>query len=65
MKRSDGQDTIYPPCPQQALQMDAIAQAMLNNRPSPVPASMGLRDMQIIQAIYKAMETGKRVTLKK
>jgi len=65
MNRSDGRETIYPPCPQQARQMDAIALAMMKNRPSPVPATMGLRDMQIIQAIYKAMETGKRVTLKK
>lgn len=61
MKRSDGKDTIYPPCPQQARQMNAIALAIQNGQPSPVPATMGLRDMKIIDAIYKAMETGKRI----
>jgi predicted dehydrogenase len=61
MKRSDGMETVYPPCPQQALQMDAIAMAIQNNEPSPVPASMGLRDMIIIQAVYEAMESGKRI----
>lgn len=61
MKRSDGQETIYPPCPQQARQMNAIALAIQNGQPSPVPATMGLRDMKIIDAIYKAMETGKRI----
>jgi len=63
MKRSDGQETIYPPCPQQARQMDAIARSLQNGQPSPVPAEMGLRDMQIIQAVYSAMETGRRIPL--
>jgi len=61
MKRSDGLETIYPPCPQQALQMDAIAQAYQLGVASPVPAEMGWRDMQIIQAVYKAMASGKRI----
>jgi len=61
MKRSDGQETIYPPCPQQARQMDAIALAIQNGQPSPLPATMGLRDMKIIDAIYKAMESGNRI----
>lgn len=61
MKRSDGLGTIYPPCPQQAQQMDAIALAIQNGQSSPVPATMGLRDMKIIDAIYKAMESGNRI----
>jgi len=63
MKRSDGVETIYPPCPQQARQMDAIAQALQHDQPSPVPAAMGLRDMKIIEAVYKAMDTGKRIPI--
>lgn len=61
LKRSDGMETVYPPCPQQALQMDAVAIAMQENKPSSVPASMGLRDMIIIEAVYKAMESGQRI----
>lgn len=63
MVRSDGVLTTFPPCPQQALQMDAIAQAILQNSTSPVPGSMGLLDMKIIQAIYTSMETGNKVPL--
>lgn len=45
---------------QQALQMDDFAEAIRNNRPSPVPGEMGRRDVKILQAIYRAMESGKR-----
>lgn len=48
---------------QQALQMDDFALAVKNNRPSPVPGEMGRQDMKIIEAIYEAMRTGKRVAL--
>jgi predicted dehydrogenase len=50
-----------PKVNQQAKQMDDFAQAIKNKRPTPVPGEMGRRDVKIIQAIYKAMETGKRV----
>lgn len=49
---------------QQALQMDDFALAVLNNRPTPVPGEMGRRDVNILQAIYKAMATGQRVEIK-
>lgn len=61
MQRSDGHTVEYQRCPQQAIQMDAIAQAIQNGHPSPVSAEMGLRDMEIIEAIYTAMKTGERV----
>jgi predicted dehydrogenase len=48
---------------QQARQMDDFAQAIKNKRPTPVPGEMGKRDVKIIQAVYKAMETGKRVEI--
>ena len=48
---------------QQAKQMDGIAISIKNNQESIVPGEMGRRDMKIIEAIYKAMNTGKRVTI--
>jgi predicted dehydrogenase len=48
---------------QQALQMDDFAQAVMNNRPTPVPGEMGRQDVKILRAIYEAMETGKRIEI--
>jgi predicted dehydrogenase len=47
----------------QAKQMDDFALAVKNNRPTPVPGEMGRQDAKILQAIYKAMETGRRVEI--
>lgn len=51
----------YPNPNQQALQMDDFADCIMNNRPTPVPGEMGLRDMKIITAVYEAAAMGKRV----
>ena len=48
---------------QQARQMDDFAMAIKNNRPTPVTGEMGRQDVKILQAIYKAMETGKKVEI--
>lgn len=48
---------------QQALQMDAFADCIFNDRKSRVPGEMGVRDMKILLAIYEAAETGERVEL--
>ncbi len=48
---------------QQARQMDDFAECILENRESRVPGEMGLRDVQILLAIYEAAKTGKRVEL--
>jgi glucose-fructose oxidoreductase len=53
----------YPNPYQQALQMDDFAQCILNNRETPVPGEMGLRDMKIVTAIYEAAATGKRIVV--
>lgn len=53
----------FPQIVQQAKQMDDFALAIKDNRPSPVPGEMGKRDVRYINAIYKAMETGKRVVI--
>jgi glucose-fructose oxidoreductase len=48
---------------QQAKQMDDDAQAILQKKPMLVPGEEGLRDIRIVEAIYKAAEMGQRVTL--
>jgi predicted dehydrogenase len=51
----------FPQINQQAKQMDDFAQAIMQNRPTPVPGEMGRQDVRILNAIYEAMETGRRV----
>ncbi len=48
---------------QQARQMDDFAIAIKENRPTPVPGEMGLQDVKILMAIYKAAHTGQRVEI--
>jgi predicted dehydrogenase len=59
-RTSEGEMDL-PHVNQQARQMDDFAKAIKEKRPTPVPGEMGLQDVKIIKAIYKAMETGKRV----
>jgi len=61
---SDGKIIEYPRLSQQAKQMDGFALSIKNNQPSIVPGEMGRRDVKIIEAIYEAMRTGKRVGIK-
>jgi glucose-fructose oxidoreductase len=51
---------VYTPLNQQAAQMDAFAEDILKDRASLVPGEMGRRDLQIIEAVYRAMRSGKR-----
>ena len=53
----------FPQVNQQAWQMDDFALAIKSNRPTKVPGEMGRRDVKIIQSIYEAMNTGKRVAI--
>ena len=53
-----------PKINQQAKQMDGFALSIKNKKPSIVPGEMGRRDVKIIEAIYEAMRTGKRVSIK-
>ncbi len=53
----------FPQVNQQAKQIDDFVLAVKENRPTPVPGEMGRQDVQILQAIYKAMETGERVKI--
>lgn len=56
-------DMNFPEVNQQALQMDDFAQAIKEGRPTPVPGEMGRQDVKILQAIYQAMQSGKRVEI--
>jgi predicted dehydrogenase len=52
-----------PEVNQQALQMDDFALCIQQNKPTPVPGEMGLRDVKIMMAIYEAASSGKRIPL--
>ena len=59
--RTSSGEMQFEPVNQQARQMDDFALAIKNNRLTPVPGEMGRQDVKILRAIYKAMESGKRV----
>ena len=48
---------------QQAAQMDAFADCILNDRTSRVDGYEGLRDMQVIEAIYESIRAGASVEI--
>jgi len=64
MNTSDRRNFDMQTISQQATQMDNMALSFQNNQPSIASGAMGKRDMIIMEAIYEAMETGKRVALK-
>ena len=55
----------FPNINQQAEQVDAIAAFILQNKPLPMHISgeEGWKDMKILEAIYVAAESGKKVTI--
>jgi len=54
----------FPNVNQQAKQMDGIALSIQNKQTSIVPGELGKRDVKIVAAIYEAMRTGKKITIK-
>ena len=58
-----GGDMSFPRQNQQAVQMDAFARNILDGTPVVASGEEGLQDMKMIEAIYKAAKTGKRVKL--
>jgi predicted dehydrogenase len=62
--KTSGGKLELPAVNQQALQMDDFALCILNHRTSKVSGEMGLRDVKIIEAIYEAARSGKRVELR-
>ena len=55
----------FPVINQQAAQLDGIAKLILENKPLPnhITGEEGLKDIRIIEAIYKSAETTKKVSL--
>lgn len=53
----------FPIITEQTLQMDDFVDCIVNDRPSEVSGEEGLRDMKIIEAIYRAAETGDKVMI--
>jgi predicted dehydrogenase len=60
---SKGPITFDPNVNQQAMQMDDFTQCILQNKPTRVPGEEGLRDMQVIDAIYRSLASGKTETI--
>jgi predicted dehydrogenase len=63
-RTASGKIIEYAPLSQQAEQLDGIALAIKEGKPSIVPGEMGRKDLKIIEAIYEAMKKGKRITIK-
>lgn len=55
----------YAPMNQQTKQMDAFALSVKTKTPSIVPGEMGRRDLKIIEAIYKSLESGSKEKIRK
>jgi predicted dehydrogenase len=53
----------FPQVYEQARHMDAFAMAIKNNEPLSVSGEMGRRDVNLLQAIYRSMETGERIEI--
>ncbi|HEX8403976.1 MAG TPA: Gfo/Idh/MocA family oxidoreductase, partial [Duganella sp.] len=61
-----GKEITPPPGPgatQWAGQLDHMSQCVMNNREPIVPGEEGLRDMRIIEAVYKSAREQKRIVL--
>lgn len=54
---------VYQVPMQQVMQMDADALAIMEGKPMAVPGEEGLRDIRIVEAIYKSADSGQRVDL--
>ncbi|MCP9754026.1 gfo/Idh/MocA family oxidoreductase [Lacihabitans sp. CCS-44] len=63
--RTHEKEMDFPQINQQAAQMDAIGKIILENKPMPdhISGIEGWKDMKVLDAIYKAAETGKKVRI--
>jgi glucose-fructose oxidoreductase len=60
---SDGTIINFPLKNQQAKQMDDDCNAIINNTDLIAPGEEGLRDIRVVEAIYKSVATGKSVKI--
>jgi predicted dehydrogenase len=57
---SNGPMTFDPDVNQQALQMDDFANCVIQKKPSRVSGEEGLKDMKVVEAIYRSIASGKK-----
>jgi predicted dehydrogenase len=50
----------FPQINQQAAQMDNFAECVLQKKATRVPGEMGLKDMKVVEAIYRSIASGKK-----
>lgn len=64
-RTSNGEEFNFPVINQQGVQCDEIAKVILADKklPDHISGKEGMQDVKIMQAIYKAAETGKRVAI--
>ncbi|MDG2396027.1 MAG: Gfo/Idh/MocA family oxidoreductase [Flavobacteriaceae bacterium] len=62
-KMSDGTVINFPLESQQAKQMDEDADSIMNNKPMIVPGEEGVRDIRVVEAIYKSAAQNSLVSL--
>src|SRR5690606_32074924 len=64
--RTNKGELNYPHTTHQTIQMEKMAGIILGGEPSliPVDGEEGLKDLKIIDAIYLAVRTGKKISLK-
>jgi len=63
-KTSKG-DLVFPTINQQSTQLDEIGKLILQNKPLPkhITGEEGIKDIRIIEAIYKSASTGKEIQI--
>jgi predicted dehydrogenase len=59
--RSDGKPLAFPDLDHFAAELDDLALCVRHGRSSRVPGEEGLRDLRVIDAIYRAAETGREI----
>lgn len=62
-RTSSGLELPASPLNQQAVQMDNDALSILHNAPIIVPGEEGMKDIVILEAIFKAAKEGKRIVI--
>jgi glucose-fructose oxidoreductase len=60
---SDGKKLNTPIENEQSTQMDNDAISIMNNKPMLVPGEEGMRDIRIVEAVYRSVAEKKRVTI--
>ena len=60
---SDGPMKFDANMNQQAAQMDDFAACITGNKPTRVPGEEGLKDLKVIEAIYRSIASGKKESI--